>query len=221
MTTVSKKIDFTHNFGYCDLDAPHRGLTQWAPKNVSTPEPFPSRENSATGPVLKEAPRESNLDRNLVLEEITRTMNSITILRVIEGKTFIYSPSRDIMPSPPENTLIDKYYDDRIKWLESEYATEGITINESSKEDFWDFVQLVKPGKEGHLFLMDNGHLGIFWKDEKENKAELEFIGDGQVAFLITIKQDNGERNRKFGTIELSAIMPKIRAHDLSSLIYT
>ena len=112
-------------------------------------------------------------------------------------------------------------YQERIEFLESEAPSEDITIDETSKEDFWRFIQATHPTNRGDVFLLDNGNFRIVWEDDAGNKVGLRFIGNGLVRFIISKRRPEKKLYRIYGTVEWQDIEEQIRACGLGVLLHS
>ena len=75
-------------------------------------------------------------------------------------------------------------YEKRIETLRGCATEEGITVNETSVEDFRLFVGHIWPSNRAQLILTDDGNLRAIWK-EHPSRLGLEFTGDRQVIYVV------------------------------------
>jgi hypothetical protein len=59
--------------------------------------------------------------------------------------------------------------------------------------------------------LFASGHAGLFW-DEKKLYADLEFLGDGRIAYFIERQGDKHKGVLKFDSKEMPAVFPALLA---------
>jgi len=112
-------------------------------------------------------------------------------------------------------------YEDRIRDLR-EYATEdGIDLSQESHDDFWHFVR-ANPGlRKGGIALRSNGDLRAVWRDGQGTRFGLQFLGDGEVEYLVFKKLGAGsEISRVMGQSTLEGVKLKIISFGLDSLLF-
>ena len=104
----------------------------------------------------------------------------------------------------------------RIQALKEAAQDEGITINPDSVKDFCSFIKSLPNARRASLFLMDNGNFRAVWVGPDENRFGLQFLGGGQVQWLI-FKRRPAARNvsRAIGTDTFDGVRRQILAFDL------
>ena len=79
----------------------------------------------------------------------------------------------------------------RLSFLRLEAEIEGINFSDSSLSDFLTFLRNIRPRLRPAMFLNDNGNLRAVWRTDQREQVGLEFLGDGNLQFVI-FKRRNG-----------------------------
>ena len=109
--------------------------------------------------------------------------------------------------------------DVRISEVISRAEGEGVTLDAESLRDCESFLVAIPASKELHMFYHDNGNMGLFAKDARGNKLEMEFVGGQQTSFIMTVISERGERDYVTGTVQLETVASQLDAYGLSHLI--
>ena len=111
-------------------------------------------------------------------------------------------------------------YSSRIAYLRDEATHDGYELNESSEDDFKQFVRSRPYLRKGDLVLMDNGNLRAIWKDEQGGRLGLQFLGDDMVQYVIFWRRHADRAiSRVAGRDSLEGIVQQIDAFQLHSLL--
>lgn len=73
----------------------------------------------------------------------------------------------------------------RIQFLRVEAEIDSVPFSEASHSEFLAFMRSVRPTARPSLFLNDNGNLRALWKSEQREQIGLQFLGGGQIQFVI------------------------------------
>ena len=93
---------------------------------------------------------------------------------------------------PADADAIPQAYQRRIAELREYGIEDGVAIRAASEQDFWAFVGTLPAARKASLVLTDDGNLRAVWKDGPEGHLGLQFLGDGQVQYVI-FKQRRGD----------------------------
>jgi hypothetical protein len=98
---------------------------------------------------------------------------------------------------------------ERLHELRNDAESSGVPISENSLHDLWYLLRKALPGNRPSIFLLDNGNLRALWTNNKKEQVGLQFLGDGEVQFVIFVQRPN-MMARNHGTESLSAMLAKI-----------
>lgn len=107
----------------------------------------------------------------------------------------------------------------RMRFLRCEGQEDGISLSDSSKLDFWRFVQARPNMRECNLVLTDTGNLRASWRDENGTHAGLQFLGDDMVQFVIFKPREFGKVARVAGRDVLQDLDRHFAAFGIVDLI--
>lgn len=120
-----------------------------------------------------------------------------------------------------ETQKMHQAYTHRIEELR-EFAAEEDTcsdISESSKEDFWWFVESMPLARKAELVLMDNGNLRAVWKGDDKTHIGLQFLGNKLGEYVIFKRRPSAKQiSRVAGIDTLEGLKKQIRAFDIPLL---
>lgn len=112
-------------------------------------------------------------------------------------------------------------YANRIEELR-EFASEddeSSGLGESSKEDFWWFVESMPLARKAELVLMDNGNLRAVWKGDDKSHIGLQFLGDRLGEYVIFKRRPHSKQiSRVAGIDTLEGLKKQVRAFDIPLL---
>ena len=149
----------------------------------------------------------------------------IRIAGIQQGNVILTAPQSDqirivaIRPGKlsPE---AEQTYRNRIAELREYGAEDGITINPTSKKDFWSFVKSLPATRPGSLVLMDNGNLRAVWKGDQGSHLGLQFLGGQMIQYVIFKQRPGaGKVSRVTGADTFDGIKRQIDAFELKSLV--
>ena len=109
----------------------------------------------------------------------------------------------------------------RIELLKGIGEEEEIAYNPNSEHDLWRFLKRLSFIRSPKLFLLDNGNLRAVWKGDGGKHIGLQFLGGGQIQFVIFSRR--GEHNnmaRIRGRDDFAGIARQIDASAIGDVIY-
>ena len=109
----------------------------------------------------------------------------------------------------------------RIELLKEIGEEEEIAYNANSEQDLWRFLKRLSFIRSPKLFLRDNGNLRAVWKGDGGKHIGLQFLGGGQIQFVIFYRR--GEHNnmeRIGGRDDFAGIDSKLDALAIRDVIY-
>ena len=112
-------------------------------------------------------------------------------------------------------------YVNRIKELRGFAADDDdcSDVRESSKADFWSFVQSMPRAKEAELVLLDNGNLRAVWEGDGDDHLGIQFLGDGLGEFVIFHRRENAKKiSRVAGIDTLKGVKIQVCAFGITLL---
>jgi len=96
-------------------------------------------------------------------------------------------------------------YESRIRELRNFGEEDGAPMSAASLQDFRRFAADETDVREAELFLCENGNLSAVWEDGGDTQLDLEFLGSGDVKFIIFKNSNDGagaESHSGFNTLE-------------------
>jgi hypothetical protein len=103
----------------------------------------------------------------------------------------------------------------RIAFLKNEASDEGGLYNKASESDFRRFVESHASWSKPNLYLVDNGNLRAVWKNALGLHLGLQFLGEGQVQFVIfATRADATELVRSAGRDSFTGIEKQIASFE-------
>ncbi len=128
--------------------------------------------------------------------------------------------AREIFKKADTTRQATSAYRERIAELISDAALDGISLNDSSRRDFWTFLSAHDFFSKGKLFLLDNGNLRAVWKSETGDQIGLQFLGNEAIQYVLFKHRPRAEKiSRGAGRDTLDGIRDQIAALDLKNLI--
>jgi hypothetical protein len=108
----------------------------------------------------------------------------------------------------------------RVQFLKVEAEIDRVPFSESSLADFRSFIRDIGLGARPSLFLNDNGNLRALWKNDRREQIGLQFLGDGNIQFVI-FKQRKGalQMARVAGIDAKDRILGHIKASGAEGLL--
>lgn len=106
-------------------------------------------------------------------------------------------------------------YKARIGTLKSYAEADGIELRDTSKQDFWKFIQSVPLARKANVVITDDGNLRIVWRTERNEHLGIEFLGGSRVEYVMW--RDGLEP--KAGRDTLDGVKKQIRVSGLNSVL--
>jgi hypothetical protein len=109
----------------------------------------------------------------------------------------------------------------RIQFLKVESEIDRVPFSDASLADFQAFLRDIGPRARPSLFLNDNGNLRALWKNDQREQIGLQFLGDGNIQFVI-FKQRGGalKMARVAGIDAKDKIFGHIKASGAEGLLF-
>jgi hypothetical protein len=120
-------------------------------------------------------------------------------------------PGRAGPPSFPNSLDIDL----RIQALRIEAKIDQVPFSNTSDIEFRNFIRLVPARARPAIFLRDNGNIRALWKNDDQEQIGLQFLGGGDVQFVILKRRPDGKLTAISGIAngdELLALIKAMRA---------
>lgn len=120
--------------------------------------------------------------------------------------------------SPAEKKIFE--YFKRVAELRTYVAQDGNELNRESEEDFWLFVVKEFGFRKGNLVVTDNRNLRIVWKDGQGTHLGLQFLGGGEVQYVIFKRRAASQKiSRVAGRDSVEGVKSQIDSFELSTLL--
>lgn len=175
-------------------------------------------------PTLKTTPAYISEISTIELEE-NNDIPCQAVLRALTQLDFetTLSPKAiaDLIKMHKETTEIHTRIRQRIELLKEIGEEEEIAYNANSEQDLWRFLKRLSFIRSPKLFLRDNGNLRAVWKGDGGKHIGLQFLGGGQIQFVIFYRR--GEHNnmeRIGGRDDFAGIDSKLDALAIRDVIY-
>jgi len=108
----------------------------------------------------------------------------------------------------------------RLRELRIDAESSGEPFSDASLDDLWVFLDSFPNATRPAIFLLDNGNLRALWKNEAKEQVGLQFLGNGEVQFVIFSQRQNPPiMAREAGAGPLSAIRAVIAEMDGERLL--
>ena len=130
--------------------------------------------------------------------------------------------STTLIPSrtTPSGEKIRAYLN-RVEELRGYVAQEGSVLNLESEYDFWMFVLSEPRIQESNLVVTDEENLRMVWRTSGENHLALEFLGGGEIQFVIFKRRTSSQWiSRVAGRDNVKGVRCLIDTFGLDSLLY-
>ncbi len=110
-------------------------------------------------------------------------------------------------PTTPREKLVGELR--RLSVLKANWDTEGAAAPLArSLDESIAFARLLSENMPmPETMLLHSGHAGLFWHSEK-TYADLEFLGDGRIAYFVTREGDRHKGVAKFNLKKMPAVFP-------------
>ncbi len=108
----------------------------------------------------------------------------------------------------------------RIDRLRQQALADGELFNKRSESDFDRFILQPPFLKLPYIFLLESGNIRAVWKGSDGQHLGLQFLGDGEVEYVIFANRDDATRlARVAGRDSASGVNRQISAFSLGGLI--
>ena len=87
----------------------------------------------------------------------------------------------------------------RIQALRVEAEIDQVPFSNASHADFRDFIGQVRSRVRPSIFLRDNGNLRALWKNGDQEQIGLQFLGGGDVQYVILKRRPGGRLMNHYG----------------------
>jgi hypothetical protein len=95
----------------------------------------------------------------------------------------------------------------RLRELQIDAGSGGESFSNASLRDLRAFLDMLPLARRPAIFLHDNGNLRALWKNEAKEQVGLQFLGNGEVQFVIFSQRQNPPvMTREAGVRPLSEI---------------
>jgi hypothetical protein len=118
---------------------------------------------------------------------------------------------RDFFPNSLDMDL-------RIQTLRIEAEIDQVPFSNASHADFRDFIRQVPSRVRPAIFLRDNGNLRALWKNDDQEQIGLQFLGGGDVQYVILKRRPGGRLMSHYGVDSRAGLMAVIRAAEATAL---
>jgi hypothetical protein len=108
--------------------------------------------------------------------------------------------------------------DSRIQALRIEAEIDQIPFSKASYAEFRDFIRQVPARTRPAIFLRDNGNLRALWKNDDQEQIGLQFLGGGDVQYVILKRRPGGRLMSHYGVDSRAGLMAVIRAAEATAL---
>ena len=126
----------------------------------------------------------------------------------------------DLIKMHEETTGIHTRIRQRIELLKEIGEEEKIAYNANSEQDLWRFLKRLSFIKSPKLFLLDNGNLRAVWKGHGGKHIGLQFLGGGQIQFVIFSRRGEHNMARIRGRDDFAGIARQLDASAIGDVIY-
>jgi hypothetical protein len=106
----------------------------------------------------------------------------------------------------------------RIQALRVEAEIDQIPFSIASYADFRDFIGQVAARVRPSIFLRDNGNLRALWKNDNQEQIGLQFLGGGDVQYVILKRRPGGRLMPHYGVDSRGRVLAAIRAAEATAL---
>ena len=106
----------------------------------------------------------------------------------------------------------------RIQALRIEAEIDQVPFSNASHAEFRDFIRQVAPRARPAIFLRDNGNLRALWKNDDQEQIGLQFLGGGDVQFVILKRRPDRKLTTLSGVASGRELPALIRAAEATAL---
>jgi hypothetical protein len=106
----------------------------------------------------------------------------------------------------------------RVQALRVEAEIDQVPFSNASHADFRDFIRQVGARARASIFLRDNGNLRVLWKNGDQEQIGLQFLGGGDVQYVIFKRRPNRKLTTHSGVASSGELLALIRAVGATAL---
>ena len=122
---------------------------------------------------------------------------------------------------PIQNNRVAQIYVERIETLKELAREDGYTLDESSYNNFQEFLEKYPRLVRADLVLLDNGNLRAIWKGKNSAEIGLQFLKDSRVQYVLFNESGpNCAESRPYGRGGFEETMKKIKEFDLDKIMF-
>ena len=109
----------------------------------------------------------------------------------------------------------------RLRFLKEEAEADEVPFSKASLMDFHALMNALGPRVRPSLFLNDNGNLRALWKNDQREQIGLEFLGAGNIKFVIfKLQKGTTLMIRNAGIDSMEKILDRIRSSGAEGLFF-
>lgn len=111
-------------------------------------------------------------------------------------------------------------YRARIEMLKGDAEDEGIVFNDTSEQDFWEFMRSNPYTLKADIVVTDSGNLRAVWRGDGVKHVGLQFLGGRWIEYVMWTRR-TGSMNiwTKAGRDTFEDVKERIRASGLASFL--
>jgi hypothetical protein len=106
----------------------------------------------------------------------------------------------------------------RIQALRVEAEIDQVPFSHASYAEFHDFIRQGPTRARPAIFLRDNGNLRAVWKNDNQEQIGLQFLGGGDVQYVILKRRPNRKLTTHSGVASSGELLALIRAVGATAL---
>lgn len=111
-------------------------------------------------------------------------------------------------------------YRARIEMLKGDAEDEGIDFNDTSEQDFWEFMRSVPYTLKADIVVTDSGNLRAVWRGDGVKHVGLQFLGGRWIEYVMwTRRTGSMNTSTKAGRDTFEGVKEQIRASSLASFL--
>jgi len=119
-----------------------------------------------------------------------------------------------------ERQHIKTEIESRLRELRADAESNGEPFSDASLSDLRAFLDSLPLATRPAIFLLDSGNLRALWKNDAKEQVGLQFLGNGEVQFVIFSQRQNPPfMAREAGARPLSAVRALIAEMDSERLL--
>jgi hypothetical protein len=109
----------------------------------------------------------------------------------------------------------------RVQFLRIEAEIDRVPFSDASFSDLQAFIREMRPRVRPSLFLNDNGNLRALWKNDTREQIGLQFLGEGNIQFVIFKRRPGTLRMARLAGIDTKEkTLAHIRASGAEGLLF-